>query len=52
MAGILGSREAGRVHSVEAVIQLLNNGLYTVHTYEVIYGLALLKMGIMVPETC
>jgi len=45
LAGVLGSREAGLVHCVEAVIRI------TAST-AVIYGLALLKMGIMVSETC
>jgi hypothetical protein len=65
LAGVLGRREAGRVHCVEAVFQI-----YTVYTtclpasqdssqhpkcwkpYAVVYSLALLKMGTMVPETC
>jgi hypothetical protein len=43
LAGVLGSREAGRVHTVH---------IKCWKPYAVIYGLALLKMGIMVPETC
>jgi len=70
---VLGSWEAGCMHSAEAVIWIefeSIHSLYTVHMtclpasqdsyqhvkcwkpHAVIYGLALLKMGTMMPKTC
>jgi len=44
LAGALGSREAGSVHC--------GGCNWSAGKHAAIYGLALLKMGIMVPEIC
>jgi len=68
LPGVLGSQKVGRVHCIEDVIQITSFTLCTRPAfwlpktpastsscwipYAVTYGLVLLKMGIMMPETC
>ena len=68
LAGVLVSQAMGSVHCVEDVVQTTSSTQCTLPTaqlpknpassikcwkpYAVIYGLVLLKLGIMMPRTC
>ena len=52
LAGVVESRAARRVHTAARLSKTPASNIKCLKSYAVIHGLALLKMGIMMPETC